>query len=89
MRRDNSQQGDSASPANGDPVEVEMDDSFDDDTFDTDGALSRGFLLRRGFCCENGCKNCPYGFQKTSRLDATRHPEDGPADRTAYRQGEE
>ncbi len=32
------------------------------ETFDADGALSRAFLLRRGFCCENGCKNCPYGF---------------------------
>lgn len=27
---------------------------------DRDGALSRAFLLRRGFCCELGCKNCPY-----------------------------
>jgi hypothetical protein len=22
------------------------------------------YLLERGFCCENGCRNCPYGFQK-------------------------
>ena len=22
--------------------------------------LSREFLLKRGFCCNNGCKNCPY-----------------------------
>lgn len=22
--------------------------------------LSREFLLKRGFCCHNGCKNCPY-----------------------------
>jgi NTP pyrophosphatase (non-canonical NTP hydrolase) len=22
--------------------------------------LSRDFLLKRGFCCHNGCKNCPY-----------------------------
>lgn len=35
--------------------------------FDEDGALSRDFLLRRGFCCENGCKNCPYGFHETRR----------------------
>lgn len=41
------------------PPEVEVDD-----TFDADGALSRAFLQRRGFCCENGCKNCPYGFRK-------------------------
>jgi hypothetical protein len=22
------------------------------------------FLLRRGFCCESGCRHCPYGFCK-------------------------
>lgn len=22
--------------------------------------LSREFLLNRGFCCKNGCLNCPY-----------------------------
>jgi len=22
--------------------------------------LSREFLLERGYCCENNCKNCPY-----------------------------
>lgn len=29
--------------------------------FDETGALSRDFLLKRGQCCHNGCKNCPYG----------------------------
>jgi hypothetical protein len=28
--------------------------------FDEDGALSREFLLDRGYCCGNGCRNCPY-----------------------------
>lgn len=22
--------------------------------------LSREFLINRGYCCGNGCKNCPY-----------------------------
>ena len=22
------------------------------------------YLLKRGYCCQNGCKNCPYGFKK-------------------------
>lgn len=22
------------------------------------------YLLDRGYCCENGCRNCPYGFKK-------------------------
>jgi hypothetical protein len=26
--------------------------------------LTRSFLLERGFCCESGCRNCPYGFRK-------------------------
>lgn len=32
--------------------------------FDEDGALSQAYLLHRGYCCENGCRNCPYGFRK-------------------------
>jgi hypothetical protein len=20
------------------------------------------YLLKRGYCCKNGCKHCPYGF---------------------------
>jgi len=20
------------------------------------------YLLRRGFCCQSGCRHCPYGF---------------------------
>lgn len=32
--------------------------------FDADGALSREYLLHRGFCCRNGCRNCPYGFRR-------------------------
>ena len=23
-----------------------------------------GYLKRRGYCCESGCRNCPYGFKK-------------------------
>ncbi len=22
------------------------------------------YLLNRGYCCESGCKHCPYGFKK-------------------------
>ncbi len=22
------------------------------------------FLLERGYCCQNGCRHCPYGFKK-------------------------
>ena len=22
------------------------------------------YHLKRGYCCQNGCKHCPYGFNK-------------------------
>ncbi len=22
------------------------------------------YLKERGYCCENGCRHCPYGFKK-------------------------
>ncbi len=25
------------------------------------------YLLKRGYCCQNGCKHCPYGFKKKSK----------------------
>ncbi len=31
--------------------------------------LTREFLLDRGFCCESGCRNCPYGFKDENRLE--------------------
>ena len=24
--------------------------------------LTARYLLRRGYCCEQGCRHCPYGF---------------------------
>jgi len=27
------------------------------------------YLLRRGYCCKNNCRHCPYGYDpKTDRL---------------------
>lgn len=26
--------------------------------------LTEAYLLKRGYCCENGCRHCPYGFAK-------------------------
>jgi hypothetical protein len=23
------------------------------------------YLRKRGYCCQNGCKHCPYGFDKS------------------------
>jgi hypothetical protein len=24
------------------------------------------YLRKRGYCCESGCRHCPYGFRKDS-----------------------
>jgi len=32
------------------------------------------FLRRRGYCCESGCRHCPYGFLRDRRGDEP--PED-------------
>jgi len=26
--------------------------------------FTANYHLRRGYCCKNGCKHCPYGFRK-------------------------
>jgi len=38
---------------------------------DVDGALSRKYLLSRGKCCGNGCKNCPWR-KSDDRVDSER-----------------
>lgn len=26
--------------------------------------FSELYLMQRGYCCQSGCRNCPYGFRK-------------------------
>jgi hypothetical protein len=26
--------------------------------------LTARYLLRRGYCCEQGCRHCPYGYSE-------------------------
>jgi hypothetical protein len=40
-------------------------------TLQSDYYLEQGFLVftetfhkRRGYCCQSGCRHCPYGFNK-------------------------
>jgi hypothetical protein len=35
-------------------------DDIDEDEDEEYEALSREVLLKRGYCCGCGCKNCPY-----------------------------
>ena len=32
--------------------------------------LTAEYLLRRGYCCEQGCRHCPYGFVKTDQIQS-------------------
>ena len=32
------------------------------------------FLRERGYCCESGCRHCPYGFKKGSDEEANSTP---------------
>ncbi|WP_170227974.1 DUF5522 domain-containing protein [Vicingus serpentipes] len=35
--------------------------------FTTEGykVFTEKYLLKRGYCCQNGCRHCPYGFDKS------------------------
>jgi hypothetical protein len=54
-----------------------------DDIFDEDGALTAEFLLARGYCCGNGCRNCPYeprhGGPAARRPESAGEPDESPA----------
>jgi hypothetical protein len=26
--------------------------------------LTENYLLNRGYCCQSGCRHCPYGFKR-------------------------
>ncbi len=40
-------------------------DEDEDYTFNSDGLVvfTAEYLLQRGYCCGNGCKNCPYDYK--------------------------
>ncbi|MDT7602555.1 MAG: hypothetical protein QOF61_552 [Acidobacteriota bacterium] len=31
--------------------------------------FTKEYHLRRGYCCESGCRHCPFGFKKEARDD--------------------
>ena len=31
--------------------------------------LTRRYLLNRGYCCESGCRHCPYNFVEKTGLE--------------------
>ncbi|MGH9943221.1 MAG: DUF5522 domain-containing protein [Pyrinomonadaceae bacterium] len=42
------------------------------------------FHLRRGRCCESGCRHCPYGFRRGEEADEEAGTEDEAAGCDAY-----
>jgi hypothetical protein len=28
--------------------------------------FTAAFLKKRGYCCQSGCRHCPYGFKRNS-----------------------
>jgi hypothetical protein len=63
-------------------------DYSDDDLYYTneDGFIvfTEKFLLDRGYCCGNGCRNCPYDYKavpeprRTELLEKRKQTNDGP-----------
>ena len=45
-----------------------MNDNLDSEDYyiNEDGFMvfTEKYLLKRGYCCESGCKHCPYGFNE-------------------------
>jgi hypothetical protein len=42
------------------PVEQEADYYIENGFY----VFTRSYHLKRGHCCKNGCRHCPYGFKK-------------------------
>ena len=40
--------------------------------------FTEAYHLNRGFCCQSGCRHCPYGFGKVN----TTKPEPAPPDQS-------
>lgn len=45
-----------------------LQDKYDKEDYylSVDGYIvfTEKYHLKRGYCCKNGCKHCPYGFNK-------------------------
>lgn len=50
-----------------------MDDYYSRPQFDPEDfyyskegyiVFTEKYLLKRGYCCKNGCKHCPYGYDR-------------------------
>jgi len=35
--------------------------------------FTESYLHERGYCCTNGCRHCPYGFQRADWQERIQH----------------
>ena len=66
--RDDSRESKESTLSNRSPLEEGIDYYWEDGLM----VFTAHFLLARGYCCESGCRHCPYGYkaeqlQKTSK----------------------
>jgi hypothetical protein len=49
--------------------ESEANEKDPSDYYFEDGLLvfTETHHLKRGYCCQNGCRHCPYGFKKEKK----------------------
>jgi len=37
--------------------------------------FTEAYHLKRGYCCQSGCRHCPYGFDKAAIASNARQPD--------------
>jgi Family of unknown function (DUF5522) len=55
------------------PEETPRAPLVEDQDYYMDGpylVFTREYHLRRGYCCQSGCRHCPWGFKKEKALAA-------------------
>jgi hypothetical protein len=55
-RKDDSDSDDARLPVLEEGVDYYLEDGL--------MVFTAAFLLKRGYCCERGCRHCPYGYVK-------------------------
>lgn len=52
-------------------VEEDEDSYFDGPYL----VFTAAYHLKRGYCCQSGCRHCPYGFDKTGIVPGPPRPD--------------
>ena len=51
--------------SSGEPLEEDVDYYIENGLY----VFTAHYLLRRGYCCQSGCRHCPYGFSSGKVVD--------------------